>query len=86
MRLSEFAFSEPEDKSAVGRLPDHVRDDLVTARKARSHSIPQMVEWLHNDPEHGDAYRHIHAELLHAWFRRRGLVGRKDEADGGRSK
>lgn len=81
MRLSEFEFSEPEDKSAVGQLPDHIRDDLVAARKARSHSIPQMVEWLHHDPEHGDAYRHIHSELLHAWFRRRGLVERKGDSD-----
>lgn len=81
MRLSEFAFSEREDKSAIGKLPKHVRDDLVAARKARSHSVPQMIEWLHYDPEHGDAYRHIHAELLHQWFRRRGLVERKDDSD-----
>ena len=86
MRLAEFEFSEPEDKSAIGKIPEHVRDQLVAARKARSHNVPQMIEWLHHDPEHGDAYRHIHAEMLHAWFRRRGLVKGNSKDDGGGSK
>ena len=50
-------------KSSVDRLPDEVRDQLVAARRADTHSVNTMVEWLrtlgHND---------VSANALNNWF------------------
>ena len=33
-------------RSSVDRLPSEVRDQLVAARRADTHSVSTMVEWL----------------------------------------
>ena len=72
MELAKFPKRAPIDKSKVGRLPAEVLEQLVTAKRNRTHTVPEMIDWLHTDPEHVGKYDEVSAELLHQWFKRHG--------------
>lgn len=57
----------------VDGLPADVIDQLVEARRSGSHSVADMVDWLHNDPDHTDAaFRKVTVSALQQWFAARG--------------
>jgi len=62
----------PKQFSAVDKLPPEILEQLVEARKSRSHSVPEMVDWLHDEDFQG-AYLHISCPMLYNWFGRRGV-------------
>jgi hypothetical protein len=71
-KLSETTGRKRTRRSAVDTLPEDIREQLIEARLAGTHSVTDMVEWLHNDPEHGDAYHSVSVPALTQWFQRRG--------------
>ncbi len=76
-RLEERVSSSEDDNSVIGRvLPEDVRQQLVHAKKVRSHSVSEMIEWLH-DPEEGHPpeWRQITKTMLSGWFWRNGVTG-----------
>jgi hypothetical protein len=64
--------------SAVDLLPDDVRDQLIAARGAATHSVREMVRWLHEDedlqgnPVVGAKCRAVTVSGLNQWFTSRG--------------
>jgi hypothetical protein len=72
MELANFPKRAPIDKSKVGSLPPEVLEQLVAAKRARTHTVPEMIDWLHTDPEHAGKYDDVSSELLHQWFKRHG--------------
>ena len=50
-------------RSSVDRLPVEVRDQLVAARRADSHSVSTMVEWLRSIGHDG-----VSVNALNNWF------------------
>jgi hypothetical protein len=57
--------------SAIDRLPDEIRQQLIDARINRTHTIIEMNEWLHDESFEG-AYDNISIPMLNNWFMRRG--------------
>lgn len=53
--------------SVVDLLPDDVRDQLITARLAGSHSVGAMVEWLK-----AEGHDRVTVAALSCWFQSRG--------------
>ena len=54
--------------SSVDLLPDEVRDQLVAARLAGSHSVSSMVAWLQNE-----GHDRVTSNALSNWFQTRGF-------------
>ena len=50
-------------RSSVDRLPSEVRDQLVAARQADSHSVSTMVEWLRSI-----GHDTVSTNALNNWF------------------
>ena len=50
-------------RSSVDRLPDEVRDQLVAARRADTHSVSTMVEWLRTT-----GHDSVSVNALNNWF------------------
>jgi len=57
--------------SAIDRLPDDIREQLIQARVTRTHTIQEMLDWLHDESFEG-AYNHVSVPMLNNWFVRRG--------------
>lgn len=57
--------------SAIDRIPEEIRQQLIDAKTKRTHTILEMLEWLHNE-DFENAYDHITAPMLNNWFMRRG--------------
>ena len=73
MRLSEVPATANKPKSKVDLLPDDVRGQLIDAYETASHSMSQMLWWLHNDDELPDVCRDVTRKALEQWFIRRGF-------------
>lgn len=71
-KLSETQGRARTRRSAIDAIPDEIKDQLVEARTSGTHSVMDMVDWLHNDPDHGDNYQKITVPALTQWFQRRG--------------
>jgi hypothetical protein len=69
-RLSDTPGFQRKRVSKVDLLPSDIRDQLVAARNNRTHSVAEMVTWLHD--AFGDQYRHISKPMLDNWFQRWG--------------
>lgn len=54
--------------SSVDRLPDEVRDQLVAARLANTHSVPAMIDWLH-----AEGHQDVTVSALSCWFLARNM-------------
>jgi len=50
-------------RSSVDRLPVEVRDQLVAARRADTHSVSTMVEWLR-----ATGHDSVSINALNNWF------------------
>lgn len=72
MRLSDVPSRHKGRVSVVDLLPDDVREQLVEARETGSHSLTQMLWWLHNDPDAGEHGPNVTKDALRQWFDRRG--------------
>jgi hypothetical protein len=71
MRLSEMPKTRRGRRSAIDELPDSIVEQLIEARSLGTHSVPEMVSWLH-DPTFDEQYLHITISMLDTWFGRRG--------------
>lgn len=67
MLLDEWPQGRVGRTSAIDRLPDDVRDQLVDARLAGTHSVRAMVAWLTNE-----GYTDVTVNALANWFSTRG--------------
>jgi hypothetical protein len=74
MRLSDRPTSRRRGRvSSVDRLPTDILDQLLEARRSGSHSVNDMVDWLHSDPDHTDpVFQQVTASALSQWFAARG--------------
>ena len=68
--LAEFP-KHKKTYSAIDRLPTEVREQLIEARVKRTHTVLEMVDWLH-DAAFEENYKHISEPMLNNWFVRRG--------------
>lgn len=75
MKLGDYVFEGEADRSAIGKLPDEIREQLIEAKRTGSHTVPQMLTWLHDTELHGDKYQNISTSILHGWFQRKGIHG-----------
>jgi hypothetical protein len=57
--------------SAIDRLPPEILGQLIEARVNHTHTVREMVVWLH-DEEFDGAYGHVTDTMLYNWFNRRG--------------
>ena len=76
-RLENRANSDRKDCSLVATLlPKDVREQLVYAKKHRTHSVTEMVAWLHDPDEgHPPEWKQITKSMLSGWFWRHGVTG-----------
>jgi hypothetical protein len=77
VKLDAWPGRKPSRLSVVDRLPADVLEQLIAARRAGTHSVTAMAEWLahegHTDPP-------VTANALRNYFANRGInIG---EADG----
>lgn len=65
MLLSEMPDKDSArlGKSSVDKLPGEVRDQLVAARQADTHSVSTMIEWLRSLGHDG-----VTVNSLNNWF------------------
>lgn len=69
MKLNDWPTSRRTARlSVVDLLPDEVRDQLVQARLAGSHSVGAMVEWLKSE-----GHDRVTVAALSCWFQSRGF-------------
>ncbi len=62
---------KPRNFSAVDRLPDEIREQLIAARVNHTHTVQEMADWL-CDESFNNAYDHVSVPMLNNWFVRRG--------------
>lgn len=67
MKLSSWERRKSGRLSVVDTLPDEVREQLIEARLAGTHSVGSMVEWLAHE-----GYEQVTASALSGWFQSRG--------------
>ena len=72
MQLSDYSNTK-QPRSVVDGLPQDVRDQLCEARRVRSHSVREMVEWLRLE-----GYDFVSASALTQWFYRQGVRAEVD--------
>lgn len=78
MKLASWEWRKTGRRSVVDALPDGLREQLIEARLAGTHSVGSMIEWLHNDEEiHTDddvktRCEAVTASALSGWFQSRG--------------
>lgn len=68
MNLDDWPRRATGRSSAVDRLPDEVRDQLVEARRTGSHSVSAMIAWLKHE-----GYEDVTRNALFNWFSTRGI-------------
>lgn len=73
MRLSDYKANQINRggvRAVIETLPEDVLEQIRQARRDRTHSVRTIVEWLHDEELHGDAYRHITEHMVGAYLRR----------------
>jgi hypothetical protein len=68
MKLSEFPARKQVGKpSVVDQLPDEIRQQLIDARLAGTHSVGAMCAWAK-----AEGYENVTSNALSNWFQTRG--------------
>lgn len=67
MQLSDYRNGK-QRRSCVDLLPADVREQLCEAKRSRSHSVREMIEWLQLE-----GYEDVTASALNQWFDREGV-------------
>lgn len=69
-RLADTPGFQRKRLSQIDLLPADIRDQLIAARLNHTHSVSEMVTWLHD--AHDGQYQNITKAMLDNWFQRWG--------------